>query len=61
MIQVFPELPEWKFDVDEISAGVYEIVGTDGVGHRIQLRGTDPDALFAEARLSASRIRDQGS
>jgi hypothetical protein len=40
------ELPDWQFDVDEISAGVYEVVGEDINGHRITQKGTDPDQLL---------------
>lgn len=39
MIKSFPELPEWSFELDEISAGVYKVVGTDKSGHKGSTRG----------------------
>jgi hypothetical protein len=56
MKQAFPELPEWVFDLDEISAGVYEVLGTYRAGHRIQAKGSDPDRLVQECRATAVRI-----
>jgi hypothetical protein len=56
MIETYQELPRWKFDVEEVSAGVYEVVGTDDRGHRLQFKGTDPDALLEQARAAAAAI-----
>jgi hypothetical protein len=56
MRQVFPDLPEWSFEVEEVSAGVYEVTGVDRFGHRVQSKGTDPDALLDEARKWAAKV-----
>ena len=56
MITTFEELPSWKFDVDEVSAGVYEVVGTDDRGHRVQFKGTDPEALIEQAKTAAAAV-----
>jgi hypothetical protein len=56
MTQMFSELPGWTFSVEEVSAGVYEVTGTDGLGHRVQAKGVDPDALLAECRRYAARL-----
>lgn len=56
MSLTFKELPGWSFEIEEVSAGVYEIVGSDGYGHRVQSKGTDPDALLHQAREDAIRL-----
>jgi hypothetical protein len=56
MVETFQDLPRWKFEVDEVSAGVYEIVGTDDRGRRVQFKGTDPEALLEQARTAAAAI-----
>ena len=53
MKKQFPELPGWQFDLDEVSAGVYEVIGQDRVGHRITAKGTDLDALLEQCRRDA--------
>lgn len=45
----------WSFEVEEISAGVYQVTGRDAVGHSVVATGTDPDALLAECEAMASR------
>lgn len=56
MIETYRELLTWKFDVQEVSAGVYEVIGTDDRGRRVQFKGTDPDKLLDEARSAATSI-----
>ena len=50
------ELPTWQFEIDEVSAGVYEVVGNDDHGHRVFAQGTDPDSLLAQCRSDAARL-----
>jgi hypothetical protein len=57
ILKTFPELPEWTFDIDEISAGVYRVRGVDNVGRSVEASGTDEDALLDECKKSASRMR----
>ncbi|HEV3189822.1 MAG TPA: hypothetical protein VGY54_04955 [Polyangiaceae bacterium] len=59
MKKVFDQLPGWSFEIDEVSAGVYEVTATDAQGHRVQAKGTDYDALLNECRVSAARISVQ--
>lgn len=47
------ELPDWEFEIREVSAGVYRATGTDRVGHRVVIEGVDPDACLEECRSSA--------
>jgi|HubBroStandDraft_5_1064220.scaffolds.fasta_scaffold1609679_1 hypothetical protein len=37
----FPGLPAWHFDVDEVSAGVYEVIGRDDAGNVVSAKGID--------------------
>ena len=37
MKQTFPDVPGWTFEIDEVSANVYEVKGTDSVGHKLQM------------------------
>lgn len=55
MNRTFAELPGWIFDIDEVSAGVYQVVASDIDGHRICRTGTDPDELIEECKNDAIR------
>ena len=59
MEREFLELPDWTFLVEEVSAGVYEVTGTDSAGHRVQANGVDPDAVLCECRRNAVRLATQ--
>ncbi len=59
MKESFDGLPGWQFEVDELSANVYEVTGTDRAGHRVHMKGTDPDALLDDARKAASKISSE--
>lgn len=54
----FEELPGWQFRVDEVSAGVFRVVGSDAMGHRTVAEGLDPDALLYDCRLAAAEIAE---
>jgi hypothetical protein len=49
----FDEVPDWEFESDEVSAGVYKVVGTASDGRRVEMIDTDCDALVKRARLAA--------
>lgn len=53
----FPELPGWRFDVEEVSAGVFRAVGVDEAGRSVQATGIDPDQLLDECRRAARNMR----
>jgi hypothetical protein len=44
------DLQGWVFDIEEVSAGVYEIRGRGSDHRQVVLRGTDPDLLMQECR-----------
>lgn len=52
----FPDLPGWRFAVDERSAGVYEIRGSHVDGRSLQIVGYDPDDLLDQARADAENM-----
>jgi hypothetical protein len=56
MKKVFPDLPDWTFDMDEVSAGVYEVIGQDVLGHYLSVKGIDLDAILEECRVKAKNI-----
>jgi hypothetical protein len=56
MKKTFPELPDWSFEVHEKSLGIYEATGTDSRGHRVQITGTDYDALLRECCEAAAKM-----
>jgi len=46
MPRTFPELPDWSFDADEASVGVYRAFGRDRAGRNVEASGFDPEALI---------------
>jgi hypothetical protein len=56
MAEKFNDLPGWDFEIDEVSAGVYKIVGVDKSGHEVSATGFDSDELIKQARLDALTI-----
>ncbi|MEO5969565.1 MAG: hypothetical protein ABIQ95_06525 [Bdellovibrionia bacterium] len=53
---VYPELPNWVFIIDEVSAGFYKVIGRSKFGHLVELNGIDPDALLVSAKEYAASI-----
>jgi hypothetical protein len=56
MIKTFPDLPGWSFETEEVSNGVYEVIGSDEQAHRVQAKGTDVERLLRECYASAHEI-----
>jgi hypothetical protein len=46
-------LPGWIFKVDEVSAGVYKVVGRSPRGKTVHRTGTDPDLLIDQCKADA--------
>jgi hypothetical protein len=55
----FPELPEWSFEVEEVSAGAYQITATDKGGRTFDMKGTDRALLLTECREEAAALSEQ--
>ena len=56
MSLTFPELPDWSFDADEVSAGVYRAFGHDCSGRTVEVSGLDPEALIQKCRQAAIEL-----
>jgi hypothetical protein len=56
MTKTFGDLPGWSFSVEEVSAGVYEIVGVHETGRRVEAKGTDYDGLLSDCRHRAAQV-----
>ena len=55
-MRYFPDLPDWSFDADEVSAGVYRAFGRDRTGRNVEASGLDPEALSEKCRPAALEI-----
>jgi hypothetical protein len=49
----FAELPDWEFDVQEVSAGVYEVIGKSKFGPNTSAKGFDVDELVDQCKKYA--------
>jgi hypothetical protein len=56
MARSFPELPDWSFDADEVSQGVYRAFGRDRAGRNVEAFGLDPEMLIEKCRQAALEI-----
>jgi hypothetical protein len=56
MTDRFPDLPDWTFDIDEVSAGVYRGTGRDTAGRSVSATGPDPEQLIERLRRDAAGI-----
>jgi hypothetical protein len=56
MPRSFPDLPDWSFDADEISPGVYRAFGRDRAGRNVEAFGLDPEVLIEKCRQAALEI-----
>lgn len=52
-----PDLPDWRFDVEEVSVSVYRVIGRDNVGRMVAESGEDVDELLLKARRRAAEIQ----
>jgi hypothetical protein len=55
----FPELPEWSFEIEELSAGGYQITATDKGGHTFDMKGPDRALLLTECREEAAAVSER--
>ena len=58
MIKKYDDLPTWHFDIDEVSANVYEVVGRSELAHKVSAKGEDVDHLIEQCRKAAHEIED---
>ncbi len=53
-------LPEWSFDIDEVSTGVYEVTASDNRGADSAAKVPIHDALLESCREQAKRLTQAG-
>jgi hypothetical protein len=51
-----PSLPGWAFTVNELSAGVFEVVGRGPNGETVSRKGTDPDTVVSHCKDDARAL-----
>jgi hypothetical protein len=56
MKKQYPDLPGWTFEMEEVSASVYEAVGRDRTGHCVSAKGVDPDKVIDECKQEARKV-----
>jgi hypothetical protein len=56
MTRTFPDLPDWSFDADEVSAGVYRAFGRGRAGRNVEATGIDPETLIEKCRRAALQM-----
>ncbi|MDM3871861.1 hypothetical protein QSV34_10915 [Porticoccus sp. W117] len=52
----FKELPNWRFDMEEVSANVYTVIAKNSEGGSISKTGVDLDELIEECKKDALRL-----
>jgi hypothetical protein len=50
------DLPDWTFDADEVSMGVYRVRGRHRLGWTIELTAESEEALISSARKAAQEV-----
>lgn len=55
------DLAGWTFQVEESSAGVYTVRGTDEAGRTVQSHGHDEEALLRKCKGWAAQMARQSS
>ena len=56
MTLTLDDLPDWSFDADEVSMGVYHIRGQNNLGWTIDLTATSEEDLVAHARKAVQAM-----
>jgi hypothetical protein len=59
MPRSFPELPNWSFDAEEVSPGVYRAFGRDHAGRNVEVCGIEPEVLIEKCYQSALEIAEE--
>ena len=49
-------LPNWRVEVNEVSAGVYKGKAIHALGPQIEVTGTDADKLMVGIRAAATKM-----
>ena len=52
----FEDTPGWQFTVDEVSGGVFQVLGVDESGRSVRVSGQDPDELLQRCHEQAVQM-----
>jgi len=52
-------LPNWQFNLSEISGGVYKVVAIHTTGPTVEITGTDESRLIEEAKAAALKMEQE--
>jgi hypothetical protein len=52
-------IPNWTFEVQETSTGIYRVTARNSSGCTIDLSGVDPDELVVQAKEAARDMEEQ--
>ena len=52
----YSDFTGWSFEIDEVSAGVYQVDASSVDGQRFSRTGVDPDALLGECKLAVADL-----
>lgn len=53
------ELPNWRFEVTEITAGMYRIRGTRSTGNQVEQISSDPESAMQNCRRDAAKLEEE--
>ena len=53
----FSDLRDWMFEIEEVSAGMFQVKGVDTAGRSVEASGTDPDAVLADCKKAAAEMQ----
>lgn len=56
MKKKYSELPNWVFELNEVSANVYEVVGTNQFGQKVYGKGLELNELIDKCKKNAEEI-----
>jgi hypothetical protein len=54
--RTYPDLRNWVFEIDEVSAGVYEVVARDNAGQEVSDKGIDVAAIIETCKEQAKEF-----
>ena len=53
----FSDLRDWMFEIEEVSAGMFQVKGVDTAGRSVEASGTDPDTVLADCKKAAAEMQ----
>ncbi len=56
MNKTYKDLPEWVFELDEISANVYKVIGMHNSGYEISAIGISLEDIIEQCKSDAKEI-----